>query len=636
MHVIFERGKFIAVSKFEEKEAVKAAGFRWDPIAKHWWTEDVEKASNLSSYFTTEALHAAREMLASEQASIAASRATDTALMIPAPEGKAYFGYQKAGVAWALGREGSLIADEMGLGKTIQAIGVINGEAGINKALIICPASLKMNWAKELGEWLTRDLSYGIATGSIFPDADIVICNYDIVGKHFRTIKDTAWDLLVCDEAHYLKNPKAARTRNVQAIKAKKRILMTGTPILNRPIELFSILQMVNPNLFPDFIHYAKRYCDAYVGKYGWDFSGASNLEELNRKLRSSVMIRRLKKDVLTELPDKIRQVILVSGYESLVKKERAAYEANAKEVERLKVAAALAKAESDETYEEAVKALRRAAGVAFEEMSKIRHELALAKLPNVVEHIEAALEDGRKVVVMAHHHDVVDALTDAFSGVGAVKFDGAMNLKDRQASVERFQADPNVRVFVGSIHAAGVGITLTSTSHVVFAELDWVPGIITQAEDRCHRIGQKESVLIQHLVVDGSLDARMAKTLVEKQAVADAALDDAAEAEEIILPAEGVSVVERLSRKEIKQTAVKLTWQEIALIHEGIKTLAGRNDDWATEKNGVGFNKFDTRIGMELASMGSLTPGQAAIGKRILKKYHKQLDQKIMEVVMA
>src|SRR5690606_16135176 len=163
---------------------------------------------------------------------------------------------------------------------------------------------------------------------------------------------------------------------------------------------------------------------------------------------------------------------------------------------------------------------------VAFEELSALRHEMGIAKVPAVIEHIKETLENTDKIVVFAHHHDVVNAIAQAFGDI-AVKLTGVESSDERQAAVDRFQNDPNCRLFIGTIGAAGVGLTLTAASTMIFAELDWVPGRVTQAEDRIHRIGQLDSVLIQHLVVDGSLDAKMAWVLVEKQEIIDKALDD-------------------------------------------------------------------------------------------------------------
>jgi hypothetical protein len=253
---------------------------------------------------------------------------------------------------------------------------------------------------------------------------------------------------------------------------------------------------------------------------------------------------------------------------------------------------------------------------VLFAEMSKVRHATAVAKLPQVIEYLHTALDDSEdKIVVMAHHHDVVNAIAREFGDL-AVVLTGETN--DRQTPVDRFQNDPGCRLFIGSIRAAGVGITLTAASHVVFAELDWTPGNISQAEDRCHRIGQRESVLVQHLVLDGSLDARMAKVVVDKQEVIDQALD-----RNVSLPA-----YEDVEAKLPKVTEVpdEVPAAERQEILAKLRFLSQRCDG-ARAVDGQGFNGFDSPVGKSLAGRGDLTAKQAALGKKLLVKYRRQLE---------
>lgn len=239
-------------------------------------------------------------------------------------------------------------------------------------------------------------------------------------------------------------------------------------------------------------------------------------------------MIRRLKKDVLKELPPKRRQIIAIPGDEAkqVVQRELNFYNNNATEIEQAIEVAAVAQAIGDTaTYNEAAGDLRSLRKTMFEEMSKLRHDTAVAKVPYLIQYLENALEQEDKIVLFAHHQDVIRPILEKFSRI-AVKFDGTMSKVQKQLSVDRFQdANSGVKLFIGSITAAGVGITLTESSYVLFAELDWRPGIITQAEDRVHRIGQLESVLVQHIVFDNSLDTNMVKKIVEKQEVIDAAI---------------------------------------------------------------------------------------------------------------
>jgi SWI/SNF-related matrix-associated actin-dependent regulator 1 of chromatin subfamily A len=582
----------------------------------------------------------------------AASRAVDADIDAPVPEGLAYMPFQRAGISYATNRKGVLIADEMGLGKTIQAIGVINADPTVRSVLVISPKSLTLNWVRELRRWLVRSFHVSRVAGPPREDV-IVVVSYE-EAKRWQAALQIAegapgWDLVVVDEAHWIKNAKAQRTKAVHAIGrgGRRRIALTGTPIANKPIELFSILQLVDPETWDPagrkkdkatgalvpmpagsgcgFFKFAKRYCGGQQGRWGWDFSGATNLQELQEKLRATCMVRRLKADVLTDLPAKRRQVVelAANGASGAIERERAAWGRHGDEIEDARVQVELAKAEGDGPYEEAVAKLKKVTGFAFTEISAIRHETAVAKIPYVVEHATLALEDGDgKLVIMAHHHDVIDGVMEGLAVFGAVKLTGQQSLEERQAAVDRFQKDPTCRVFVGSIMAAGVGITLTAAAHVIFAELDWVPGNVTQAEDRCHRIGQTESVLVQHLVFDDSLDARMAKVLVEKQKIADAGLDKVY-ANEPAVPGEQAATSGR--RAELDEIATKLTIDKIAEVHAALQRLAGMCDG-AARIDGAGFSKIDVRIGHELAGRARLTPRQAALGWKLARKYRRQV----------
>jgi hypothetical protein len=222
----------------------------------------------------------------------------------------------------------------------------------------------------------------------------------------------------------------------------------------------------------------------------------------------------------------------------------------------------------------------------------------------------------------------IMEGLADA--GINAVQLTGQSSQADRQHAVDGFQKGA-YQVFVGNIRAAGVGITLTASSHVVFAELDWVPGNVSQAEDRCHRIGQTESVLIEHLVFDGSLDATMAKTLVEKQAVIDQALDNRPDVH-CIESYEPITEIEI----EIKGVVAppEITDEQVCAAHTAMQILAGMDADHAAFRNDMGFNRIDNRIGHELAVRSSLTPRQGALAAKIARKYHRQLPESLMVII--
>lgn len=639
--------RFTWAGSYEERHLPKTAGFRWDPERKKWWTSHTTTAAKLEDFADESAL----AVLRPHREAVAASKATDAEIDIPAPEGQAYLPYQKGGVAYTLaaydaGRPGVLIADEMGLGKTIQAIGVINARPEIKRVCIVCPASLKLNWRNELKKWLIRDMPIEVWTGKTGSTAAAVtIINYDIVKKRLSDLKARGgFDLLILDESQAIKNEKAQRTKAVLDIPARFTVFLTGTPILNRPIELFTTMSRLDPaGLGRNFVGFGIRYAAAVQGKWGWDFSGASNLDELQEKLRSGLMVRRLKADVLKELPAKRRQVVALEpeGREAktLIKAQKKAWD---------EIVAELG-------YEEAVRRLQSGGGFDFETLSASRKELAELKAPQVVDFVREALESSEKIVVFAHHHEMLDALAVGLTNHGfeTARVDGRTPVDARQAQVDRFQNDKGCRVFIGGILAAGVGLTLTAASHVILAELPWRPADIQQAEDRCHRIGQVSSVLVQHLVYDGSLDADMAQLNVAKQDVADRALDtdhNATKNEEIARAAARVEEEREEARRarEKQRKALEdatrerlalmasIRPQEIKAVHKVLQFMADNDQDRAAVINGVGFNRMDGSFGHELAERRTLTPLQALAARKMLQKYRGQIPAVLFEAMWA
>jgi hypothetical protein len=256
-----------------------------------------------------------------------------------------------------------------------------------------------------------------------------------------------------------------------------------------------------------------------------------------------------------------------------------------------------------------------------------LRHQTALAKVPTVVAHVKACLEDNEgKMFVVCHHRDVADALMAGLAEFKPVVLMGGMTDQARDAAVTTFQTRASCRVFVGGIMAAGVGLTLTAASHAVFAELDWVPGNVTQAEDRLHRIGQLETVLIQHIVMSESLDAHMAKVLVEKQETIDNALDvnHPDRVQPVYVPKKAAASAE-VKVSELDKLAAEMTPERIAEVQEKLRMLAGNDIDHANQINGVGFNKIDTLVGCDLASRPILSARAAALGAKIVRKYWGQ-----------
>lgn len=417
------------------------------------------------------------------------------------PTGTQPMPFQVNGAIWMAGRAGSINADEMGLGKTIQTIMALNLTKP-ERVLIVCPATLKINWQREIEKWSLPAHGAGIVYGDFWPKTPWVIINYDLLTRHVSNLKAVTWDALVLDEAHYIKTRNAQRTKIAMEISARRRYLLTGTPILNRPIELWPLLRIIGAVEPGTYWPFAKRYANARRGRFGWDIKGASNIPELAKSIRPHYL-RRTKEQVLPELPAKMRQVLLLPPPE------------DARYGELEKAWQQIMEGGLDATIH------RITATKDFDEagsLARLRHETALWKVPFVISHVREIIEDGYKLVVFGHHRDVLEAIHTAVPH--SVLLYGGMTAQQKQQAVDRFQRNSDCPLFVGQIQAAGMGITLTAASRVVFAELDWVPANMTQAEDRLHRIGQKDSIMVQHLVFDGSVEGYIAEALVKKQGV--------------------------------------------------------------------------------------------------------------------
>lgn len=558
--------RWVFTCDYYSRHIPKDNGFWWDKETREWFTTDPFHAMKLIHYSDGATRDGLAKLWCSSATNFQASQLPSaevqevhTVTYIPVPHGMDYLDYQRVGIEFLVRDDprcgNTLLGDEMGLGKTIEIIGAINylsdamSGRKLRNVLIVCPASLKINWGKELKKWLVGPLTWAIASPKYFPrGADIVVINYENLGKWESAIASREWDLLVADEAHYAKNPNAGRSKALYSIAAHKRIYATGTPIVNRPKELFPLVNSLDPSQFPKFMPFAIRYCNARKMGSTWDFTGASHLPELQARLRSTIMLRRLKKDVLTQLPPKTRKIVELPAprtVSDLLKRELEAYNEREPMLEALRAAVKEARAASDTlAYQQAVDALKVASGQAMGDISTLRKEVALKKVPIIVSYLEDIWKDDpeRKIGLWCHHHDVMDAFMNEFRSFTtkvdgeqkmpayALKFSGKESLAERDQTVTKFQNDPRCLLFVGQIQAGGVGITLTAASHCIFAELDWVPGNLTQAEDRHHRLGQRDNVLVEHLVLEGSLDCRIAQRVVDKQKVIDAAMNDKTE----------------------------------------------------------------------------------------------------------
>lgn len=415
--------------------------------------------------------------------------------------------YQLQGIKQMCDRRHTLLADEPGLGKTAQVIGVIN-ELELRRVLVICPASVKINWVRELNKWLTTQREIQIIknkVSTVEPWAEIVVVNYDLVihSNIFNQLKNNQWQLLVCDEAHYLKNMKAERTTAVLgagalAHKAQRTIMVTGTPVLNRPIELYPMLKVLCPAVigaYKDYYKYAMRYCNAWYDAFSFNVNGASHTEELNAALRKYYMIRRTLSEVETQIPARQYQMWFIEP--SLKVKTKMQLIENA--------------VRKDFQYQN----LNLEGG----ELATVRRETAESKIESCIEHIHDRINECGKLVIFAYHHSVIQNLQKQLSQYNPVVLDGSKSQTQRQAAIDSFVNDPKTQVFIGQIQAAGQGIDGLQhvCNHVMFLEWSWVPGEIEQAMKRVQRMGQTKTTFVEFIVWSDSVEEHMMRTALDK-----------------------------------------------------------------------------------------------------------------------
>jgi hypothetical protein len=462
-----------------------------------------------------------REQHARAAGLVSLSAATDAALVVNGLGGELK-PFQRAGVRYLLAQRRAFLSDEQGLGKTIEAIATLELDAGF-PAIVVCPASLKLNWMRELERWLpgrSRQALAGGGAGAPVPHADVTVVNYDIVATRLEGLRALRPRALVLDESHYCKNAAAKRTQAVQRLAAGVHrdglvLALTGTPVLNRPAELISQLRILG------------RLGDFGSGaQFGRRFRGADAHLRLHWHLRSRCFVRRLKADVLPQLPAKTRAVVPVEL------DNETEYRLAERDVVAWLQSQPLDLGELDAKVAAALRAER------LVRLNALKLLAARGKLHAALGWIHDFCSSGERLVVFAHHQEIQRAVLDRFPA--ALHILGADTPGARDMALRAFQAgdrDGN-QLIVCSIEVAGQGLTLTRSSSVVFLELDWTPAKHDQAEDRCHRIGQKDAVNASYLLAAGTIDETISKLLEHKRAVIGAVTDGRQEDEEGVLDA--------------------------------------------------------------------------------------------------
>lgn len=515
MKVIFTDGVFICRCSFEERNLPKESGFRWDQTNKRWFTKSAQVAARLRDYCDE----------------TAKTQISKTRLDVETWTGGLSFSkeetlrpFQENAALFALSRNRSYLGLDPGLGKTPIAATIAQTlDSKTPTAVVyICPPFLTRNTEAEFSKWAPK-----LAVKRYHPDenkAQVMIVPDSMINRdltqeniyHFiKYVKGRGFQtLLVVDEAHRYKNPTAARTKALLGSKEKEGlaslfdriVYLSGTPMPNRPMELFPILNHSAPQTIHNmnYFEFGRKYCAGHRNDFGWDFSGASNLTELSANVLGTFMLRMKKDEVLKELPPKTEEMVLIG--ENLTPKLAGL---DAKILEHYS---------PEDLMEGRIKA---ELGADTLHLSTYRKELGIAKAGAAAEYINFLLEDSdESLLVFAIHTDVIEQLKKELASYDPLVITGQTKMEDRHAIVKTFQTDKNRRVFIGNIQAAGVGLTLTKATRVIFAEFSWVPADNDQASDRAHRIGQTDNVFVQYLVYKNSVDKAVIETVLKKRKI--------------------------------------------------------------------------------------------------------------------
>ena len=541
---------------------------------------------------------------------------------------KSLYRFQKQGIIFGIKKFSRLlIADEMGVGKTVQAIGLSSLYQKDWPVLVICPSSLKFAWRDEVTQWLSEILDKNEiqviknSKNEFKSDMKYYIISYDLSVRMIDKIIEKKFQYIIADEAHYLKSRTAKRTISLTPIlqRAKRVVLLTGTPILAKPMEIFPLLHILRPDKFKSFKEFGTRFCDPKIIRFGIvDWSGSSNSRELNSIL-NKLMIRRLKKDVLSQLPPKKRQKIEIATDSKILKKLKLVMEKSSKkfekllgtqiELEKLGINIDDLKTEKEKEEEKNNKEKEKDSEEEsiLNRFSKAYSMTGEAKLPGIIDYVNYLVDNSCKFLIFAHHTEILDAIEEVIikDKISYIRIDGKVAVEKRQDLVNKFQNEEDCLVAILSITACATGLTLTKASTVVFAELHFTPSIMIQAEDRAHRIGQESGcVNIHYLFGAETLDVLLFRKLNEKQNIVSTTLDNKSKDLDVTKIKEQVGDFINMNGKQISKDDRKNITQVVDKSNTIIKSFFSsksqiKNEDSDANNKTINDNN-DDKIGIE------------------------------------
>ena len=537
---------------------------------------------------------------------------------------KSLYRFQKQGIIFGIKKFSRLlIADEMGVGKTVQAIGLSSLYQKDWPVLVICPSSLKFAWRDEVSQWLAEILNKNEiqviknSKNEFKNNIKYYIISYDLSVRMIDKIIEKNFQYIIADEAHYLKTRNAKRTMYLTPIlqRSKRVVLLTGTPILAKPMEIFPLLHILRPDKFKGFKEFGARYCDPKILRFGIvDWSGSSNSRELNSIL-NKLMIRRLKKDVLSQLPPKKRQKIEIATDSKIIKKLKMVMEKSSKkfekllgteiELEKLGINIDDLKTEKEKEEEKNNRESEKDGeeDTILNRFNKAYSMTGEAKLPGVKDYVNYLVDNSCKFLIFAHHTEILDAIEEVIikDKISYIRIDGNVAIEKRQDLVYKFQNEDDCLVAILSITACATGLTLTKASTVVFAELHFTPSIMIQAEDRAHRIGQESGcVNIHYLFGADTLDVLLFRKLNEKQNIVSTTLDNKSKDLDVTKIKEQVGDFINMNGKQISKDDRKNITQIVDKSNTIIKSFFSSKSQISNEEdnnNGINDNYNQNNI---------------------------------------
>ena len=446
---------------------------------------------------------------------IALSFSLESDFEVPLPKGKELEPHQKAAVEFIEKNEGkALISSFMGSGKTVSVLSWFNLHPETRPVLIVCPLSVVYHWKKHVEDWVLENKKVFLVNGKKVPKGfDFYVINWDKIPSRFDELAKIGFEAVIGDEAHYIKNLKAKRTKAFLKLtrKIRKKIFLTGTPLHNKVPDLFPVLHSLDPFEFPKFWDFVRSYCEVRE-KEIWDkkrgkvkyyeFGKPKNSEELFEKLRSTCLYRPDPEKLLEKLPPYKRILVAIAGSDDLI--------------------------EASSAISADTEGLTKITPKSVEKLEEFFKRALNLKFPYLLNYVENLLEQRDKLVVLLHHVHAVKTFCEYLKrkGVKHVAIVGDTPKRKREEAVKEFQNDPSVRVFVGGIEAAGEGLTLTAARDVVFGELRWNLEVMRQAEMRILRKGQTRRCFFHYLVVDGTIEVNVVERLSEKKKAVDEVLE--------------------------------------------------------------------------------------------------------------